>query len=372
MHATRVLAACVTAAFIAACSHAEAPPRTWNPGAAAAYLDRRETWWTGWSEASRDHGTFCVSCHTVLPYALSRSALDEALDQPPSVNERTLLENVMARVRLSSAAAPYYSDQQYGAHKAAESRGTEAVLNALILTNDDARHGRFTDDARAALDHMWSLQQTEGDHAGAWPWLDFGLQPWEAKTSPSYGAALAALAAGATPQSYRSTPAVEQHLALLRDYVNREFATESLFNRTVFLWASTTLPDLLDPDRQRSVIAEILDAQRSDGGWSIASLIRTRRDATSDGYATGLVTFTLQRAGYNGMPVKRGLSWLVENQSRSEGLWRASSLNKRRNPRSNVGRFMSDASTAFAALALTEAAREARRDELTARHQPRR
>src|SRR5262245_47437745 len=42
----------------------------WNPKAAAAYLDQRERWWMGWQDAAREHGTFCISCHTSVPYAL--------------------------------------------------------------------------------------------------------------------------------------------------------------------------------------------------------------------------------------------------------------------------------------------------------------
>src|SRR5580692_12541184 len=48
---------------------------SWDPKAAAAYLDQRAAWWMGWQGASRDHQTFCISCHTALPYALSRPAL---------------------------------------------------------------------------------------------------------------------------------------------------------------------------------------------------------------------------------------------------------------------------------------------------------
>src|SRR5215469_4368860 len=51
---------------------------TWDPKAAAAYLDRRQLWWMEWPRAQRDHETFCVSCHTAVPYALSRSALRTA------------------------------------------------------------------------------------------------------------------------------------------------------------------------------------------------------------------------------------------------------------------------------------------------------
>src|SRR5215469_5682597 len=58
---------------------------SWDPRAAAAYLDRRQSWWMEWPRAQRDHETFCVSCHTAVPYVLSRSALRTALaDQGPS------------------------------------------------------------------------------------------------------------------------------------------------------------------------------------------------------------------------------------------------------------------------------------------------
>jgi hypothetical protein len=75
----------------------------------------------------------------------------------------------------------------------------------------------------------------------------------------------------------------------------------------------------------------------------------------SDGYATGLITFSLEQAG---IPVTdprllRGLSWLERNQNKAEGFWPSVSVNLRRNPSSNVGHFMDDAATGFAVLALS-------------------
>lgn len=51
---------------------------SWDQKAAAAYLDQRQSWWMEWPRAARDHETFCVSCHTAVPYALSRPGLRKA------------------------------------------------------------------------------------------------------------------------------------------------------------------------------------------------------------------------------------------------------------------------------------------------------
>ena len=55
----------------------------WNSKSAAAYLDQRLSWWVTWKTAERDHGTFCISCHTALPYALGRPSLRAALRAQP-------------------------------------------------------------------------------------------------------------------------------------------------------------------------------------------------------------------------------------------------------------------------------------------------
>jgi hypothetical protein len=78
----------------------------------------------------------------------------------------------------------------------------------------------------------------------------------------------------------------------------------------------------------------------------------------SDGVATGLVVFVLQQAGvpHRSAQLERGLSWLRNNQT-AEGFWSVSSVNKRKHMSSNTARFMSDAGTAFAVLALTDGQR---------------
>jgi squalene-hopene/tetraprenyl-beta-curcumene cyclase len=383
------LAACFLAGIIVICSRPETravgpgstkptaahldQPETkaassWDQKAAAAYLDQRAVWWMEWPKAARDHQTFCVSCHTAVPYALSRPALRKTLaEEAPSANERRLLENVTKRVRLWKEVAPFYSDADRGAYKTVESRGTESVLNALILSSNDARNGQLSNDTRMALDNMWAEQQTNGNKKGAWAWLRFANEPWEADDSDFYGATLAAIAAGTAPGNYLARPEIQNNLKMLREYLNRESAAQPAINRVVLLWASAKMPGLLEPQQQKAIIDEVLAKQQPDGGWSLASLVGgwkrhdgTPQEAKSDGYATGLVAFALQQVGItrDNPQQKLALAWLTSNQNKTEGFWLAYSLNKNEAHHLSPGTalFMNDAATAYAVLALTGAA----------------
>ena len=370
----RSAALCGSALASAACTHGSAGDSagSWDPQAAAAYLDRRMEWWIGWKNSARDHGTFCFSCHTAVPYALARPALDTTLgERAPAAPERALMDDVLRRVRLWNETSPFYTDQYVAPGKSAESRGTEAVLSALILSWNDARSGRLSADTVTAFDHMWAQQHAAGDSAGAWSWLDFGLSPWEAPEAQYYGAVLAALAVAVAPENYQARPPIQLYLQRLREYLAREYPSQSLHHRVMLLWASTKLPGLLQGTQRQSIVSEVLRVQNKDGGWSLSSLLnkspeghRLLLDAASDGYATGLVTLVLEQTAMTGTSaeIQRSRIWLERNQlgqvaswvRGQEGSWLARSLNKWRNPWSNIGRFMSDAATAYAVLALTE------------------
>lgn len=330
---------------------------SWSPKGAAGYLDQRADWWIGWKSAQRDHDTFCISCHTALPYALGRPSLRASLaEKAPSTGEQQLLANVTKRVRMWSDVLPFYSDEKNGAPKSAEARGTEAVLNALILASYDPA---MNADTKLAFQNMWSLQLKTGDQKGAFTWLNFHNEPWEAEDSQYWGATLAAIAVGRAPKGYQAS--VQDDVKLLSEYLQREQAGQSLLNRAVLLWASAKVPGLLTAAQQKSIVDELIAKQQADGGWSASSLViatwkrhdKTELPAISDGYGTGLTAFVLEQAGVprSGAVLKRALAWLEKNQDK-DGLWPATSLNKQRDPASDAGRFMSDAATAYAVMAL--------------------
>ncbi|MCZ2147234.1 MAG: hypothetical protein LC126_05615 [Bryobacterales bacterium] len=373
---TGILAACLAAGIFAlslpTTSRSLSSPGSWNPKAAADYLDQRALWWSKWPASARGDGTFCISCHTALAYSLSRPALRAKLgEDTPTPQEQAILNSVTKRVQSWKNAAPYYGGDETSL---ARSAGTESVINAVILASHDAANGMLSDITRTAFGNMWALQQTTGDLKGAWWWLQFNHEPWEAFDSQYYGAAMAALAAGRAPESYLSNPKIQPHLVLLREYLNREYPKQSLLNQVTVLWASLKWPGLITPEQRNTIIKEVLDKQHADGGWNLASLSSTWRNwnalvrmwfvsegtplkARSDGFATAFMTFVLQQSDLprDNPHVRQGLAWLTRNQNQTGGQWLTYSLNYRRSPASDTGRFMSDAATGYAVLALAKA-----------------
>jgi squalene-hopene/tetraprenyl-beta-curcumene cyclase len=333
----------------------------WNAKAAASYLDSELDWWSTWPNAARDRGTFCVSCHTVAPYVMARPALAATLEETElTAPARKLFDNVATRVRLWNEVAPFYPDQRVGLPKTSESRGTESVLNALVLSTRDSHARTLSAETKQAFDHMWALQMRTGPLDGAWAWLNFHLEPWESDGAPYFGAAMAAAAISRAPQGYAASPDAKPGLERLRTYVSSNFDTHNLFNQLTMIVASRPLEGFVTAAQRQRTAEAVAQLQEADGGWSLsrfgtfARVDKTPLEAVSDGYATALAVLVLQQDGGPRLQAEttRGLAWLRSHQE-ATGRWVATSLNKRRDPTSDPARFMNDAATAYAVLALT-------------------
>ncbi len=353
----------------------------WDRDAAARYLDgRMDAWWANAKTLRTDGGeTRCLSCHTVLPYVWARQALRRSQDvTQPTSHEQRVVEQISRRIEYRGDDQPYYDHTEA---KKVESRGVEAVINAVALTglDDNATSGERRRLVAAAMARMWSVQRPDG----AWDWLDFGLEPYEAPDAAFQGATMAALAAGsAAARGANNNDSQRDGVERLRGYLRSHIAGQRAFNRAWMLLAAARLDNLLTKQERNAIVTGLESLQRADGGWSLADLGMwrwTRQEAPfappgtvdgaliaqSDGYATGLVVYALRRSGQpaSNSVVRRGQQWLIDHQSPERAgdpawaPWRAHSLNYDREhggPKGEPWRrmFMSDLATAFGVLAL--------------------
>jgi squalene-hopene/tetraprenyl-beta-curcumene cyclase len=331
----------------------------WNPRLAADYLDARQKDWFAWPPANANAKP-CVSCHTGLPYLLARPALRSALHESEATPfELGLLQSLKTRVDKRTPADLYPKHKE---PHASEGAGVESIMAALLLSTEDARRGRLSAETEAALDRMWSLQTK----AGGWNWFSLELDPWEMPDSAYYGAALAAVATGTTPQDYAKRPAIAAYVARLKAYL-RQAEGKPLHHRMIALWASAKLPDLLSASTRKQWVAEAWSKQETDGGWTMESLGAWPRHESappqsgSNSYATALVTFAMQQAGVSPSHsnLNRARAWLRAHQNAERGYWDAGSMNKRYESGSMQESFMRDAATGFATLALLGSGEEA-------------
>ena len=269
----------------------------WDARAAAAYLDQRVDWWSGWETAARERGTFCVSCHTTGPYGPgpARCCGPPLPRNRATRPERALLDSVTTRVTHWADVAPFYPDERYGAPKTSQSRGTEAILNALVLARQDERTGTLGDRT------LWGVRQpvgAAGDERrrprARGPGCTSTWRRGNRTRDRTTGRRWPPSPWGSHRTATAPAPDIRDNVAQLGNYLRRRLHAQPPFNRVMALWASGSLPDLLPDAQRQAIVDEIVGLQRADGGWSLSALgTWARRDETpvdtqSDGYATGL------------------------------------------------------------------------------------
>ncbi len=331
----------------------------------AKYLDSKQSHWFEWSSSKRGN-TRCIACHTNLTYTIVRHDLAKFTGSDDlAVYNNKLLTNAKKRIENWDTIRVFY-----GGRKKAQSRGTEAIMNALILAKHDraSKREKISAATKQAFDILWKHQIPSGDAAGGWHWLDFGLEPWESADGAYYGAAIAAIAIGTAP-GYVNHNEIKPNLAALKKYLLKPYGSElagnpklSLYNRAYLLWASSELSGLLNQNQKSALHQKLFAKQNADGGWSLPSLGKWKRlDGTpqskkSDGYATGLVVYAMLRSGVkkDNEKMKQAIAWLAKHQN-ADGSWTGISVNKdRTNAREPVKSFFTHAATAMSALALIE------------------
>jgi squalene-hopene/tetraprenyl-beta-curcumene cyclase len=319
----------------------------------ARYLDNTALHW------QKTHA--CTACHTMLPYLMARPALNALA--PQSAEVRQFFEEVVTGKR---EAMPDYSCKDVDGAVAI------GVASAMAI-NDRWTTGKLHPLTRQALDRMWTLQRADG----AWQWPFRDTPPL--KLNEHYGVTLAAIAVGMAPDDYGSTPTAKAGLAGVRRYLSTTNPV-SMHQKAMLLWASCYVDGLLSADAKVETLSSLLQVQRPDGGWSLASLVDNTNDPSldsaqviqakaekgygteylayvgrdrvyqsslaSDGYATGFVIFVARQAGLPASDprLQHGLAWLKVNQ-RESGRWFTPSQAWHKQ------HLISNAGTAFAVLA---------------------
>jgi squalene-hopene/tetraprenyl-beta-curcumene cyclase len=360
-HTTRRNDAAVDARTVEVDADTSAPPapvRTelpWNRRAAAEHLDARVVDWIDHTPRVGNNFACAMTCHTAMPFAFALGATGDASEVP-----RTLRKQVEARVRSVDTwrdATPFYGASN--SQRAKESLATEAVLNAATLSAIDRREGRGVQPATfAAFDRMWQMQRDDG----GFDWLDFDLEPFE-NASEIFGAAVATQAIANLPPEDRSREAAR--IERLQKFLAARGMSQTapLFARALTAIAAARLPGTLDAASFADGWKEIASTQGRDGGWSWQALgvptYATAAGATSDALPTAIALLALESippaerppsADY-GDAIDRASAWLAVHQA-PDGSFPSKSPN-RDAPRSNL--VMTDAATAYAAMALAEA-----------------
>lgn len=303
------------------------------------YLEKGADLWSKQKE--------CFSCHTHGIYAAIRPALTPFWG-PPAEELRQFL--------VSQAG----DEDAYG-----DDEGSAPVRIAYLaraLANWDAELADSTSpETVAALRQALDFQDETGAIRAKDRWPPLNSTTW-------HGSIMTAMAIADAP-GWLEDLEDEQLLAkieLLKQFL-RESEPKNDHERTLLLWASSRMPDLLTGERREAILTMIRDQQRGDGSWSIRTFAMLETwgggkraqelaeepdfaNPPGDGYQTGLAIVVLRDCGVpaDDPQIQRGIDWLLSNQRKS-GRWWTKSLNTR-----SRFHYISYSGSAYAALALAK------------------
>ena len=310
--------------------------------AARVYLEQGATAWTSQQK--------CISCHTNGTYLVVRPSLVASLGKPNEKQREFFLETlkVMAVEEPDKLKASI--------------RPASLIYLAAGLAEWDAHITKtLSPETSQALELMFSIQ-TE---AGTWGTLDC----WPPYESDAYHEATVAMMAAATAPGWLArveesgAPELKSRVEKLKSYLRTQPPLHD-YSRVLLLWSATRTPGLIDDARKAELLANLVQHQRVDGGWSIrtfaapeawgkgnrAGKIKGEPDfatPASDGHMTGLAIIVIRSAGVpaDDPRIQKGVAWLKANQ-RESGRWWTRSLN------TDSWHYITYSGTAFPLLAL--------------------
>jgi len=263
-----------------------------------------------------------------MTYLLARPMLRKALGETePTTFETNLLEGLRTRQANDQSMFPGLQKEPLKS----QARNVEAALAVLLLGPSN----------KPAWDHSPS---NEGG-------FKLNLDPWESEGSEYSTATMVAIGAARAGEKAPS----------LTKYLKREFPNQPLHHKVMALWAG-----VLDKPMRDSLLDDIWKLQAPDGGWTDEALgpwqarpAKPDTQGASSAYATALITFALQQAGAGCSDPRseRARKWLKAHQSAETGAWSSPSMNKKFPEGSMQIRFMDDAATGFAVMALLDQGR---------------
>lgn len=293
----------------------------------------------------------CIACHTPGIYLTIRPAMSSHLGKPTEAVRQAFVET---HNRLLEQQKTDRSVLKKG------TRPAELIYIAAGLAEWDAHVAKsLSEETKAALATVFNVQ-VEG---GSWG----SLNCWPPYESDAYHLATVAAMAVATAPGYVDFAAKDEKLNAgvnkLKEYLKTTTPAHD-YSRTLLLWASARMPDLLTAEKKQELIDMLVKHQRSDGGWSIRTFAAPEAwgggnraaklksepefaDPPSDGHQTGLAIIVLREHGIpaDDARIQRGVKWLQANQ-RESGRWWTRSLN------TDSYHFITYSGTAFALRAL--------------------